>query len=120
MDLPGAVPQLISAVLDANPDTIVVTQSGTPFTMLPWAERVRTHLHSWYGGNETGSGLADVIFGDVNPSGKLPVSFPRRLEDTPTYLNFGSERGRVVYGESIYVGYRYYEKVMKDVLYPFG
>ncbi|KAH6884285.1 glycosyl hydrolase family 3 N terminal domain-containing protein [Thelonectria olida] len=108
------------AVLAAAPDTVLITQSGTPFTMLPWADRVKTHLHAWFGGNELGNGIADVLFGAVNPSGKLPLSFPRRVEDTPTYTNFGSERGQVMYGEGIYVGYRYYEKVLRDVLYPFG
>lgn len=120
MDLPGALPKLISAVLAANRNTVIVTQSGAPINMLPWSETATTHLHSWYGGNETGNGIADVIFGTVNPSGRLPISFPKRLNDNPTFLNFGSERGRVVYGESIYVGYRYYEKVGKDVLFPFG
>ena len=120
MELPRAVTQLITNVLEVNPDTIIVSQSGTPFNMLPWADSVKTHLHTWYGGNETGNGIADVLFGEVNPNGKLSLSFPRRLEDTPTYLNFGSEKGRVVYGESIYVGYRFYEKVCRDVLYPFG
>ncbi|KAF2009021.1 glycoside hydrolase family 3 protein [Aaosphaeria arxii CBS 175.79] len=120
MDLPGAVFRLFSAVIAAVPDTVVVTQSGTPFNMTPWADSVKTHLHAWFGGNETGNGIADILFGRVNPSAKLPLSFPRRIEDTPTYLNFGSERGRVVYGEGIYVGYRYYEKVLRDVLYPFG
>lgn len=119
MNLPGSLPRLVSAVLAAVPDTIVVTQSGTPFNML-WAEKAKTHLHAWLSGNETGNGIADVMFGTTSPSGKLPLSFPRRIEDTPTYLNFGSERGRVLYGEDIYVGYRYYEKVDRDVLYPFG
>ncbi|KAM0322149.1 hypothetical protein ACHAQA_009637 [Verticillium albo-atrum] len=120
MELPRAVPRLFAAVLAAAPDTIVVTQSGTPFNMLPWAENVKTHLHAWFGGNETGNGIADVLFGAVNPSGRLPLSFPRRIEDTPTYLNFGSERGQVTYGEGIYVGYKFYEKVDREVLYPFG
>ncbi|KAH7176383.1 glycosyl hydrolase family 3 N terminal domain-containing protein [Dactylonectria macrodidyma] len=119
MDPPESITKLISAVLDADPNAIMVSQSGSPFSM-PWADRSTTHLHAWFGGNETGNGIADVIFGRVNPSGKLPLSFPRRLEDTPTFLNFGSERGRVVYGESIYIGYRYYEKVLRDILYPFG
>ncbi|KAF5643018.1 beta-glucosidase K [Fusarium tjaetaba] len=119
MDLPGSLPRLASAVLAAAPDTIVVTQSGTPFGML-WAESAKTHVHAWLAGNETGNGLADVLFGATCPSGKLPLSFPRRIQDTPTFLNFGSERGRVIYGEDIYVGYRYYEKVDRDVLYPFG
>ena len=120
MDLPGAVSKLITAVVAVNPNAVVVSQSGTPINMLPWGDQVSTHVHSWYGGNEVGNGIADVLFGDVNPNGKLPLSFPRRIEDTPSYLNFGSERGRVEYGESIFVGYRYYEKVMRDVLYPFG
>ncbi|CEN61029.1 hypothetical protein ASPCAL07698 [Aspergillus calidoustus] len=120
MDLPATLPPLINAVLAAAPNTILVTQSGSPFNMLPWAEQVKTHCHIWFGGNEVGNGLADVLFGAVNPSGKLSLSFPRRIEDTPTYLNFGSDRGHVTYGEGIYVGYRYYEKVLRDVLYPFG
>jgi beta-glucosidase len=119
MDLPGSLSQLASAVLTAIPDAIVVTQSGTPFNML-WAEKANTHLHAWLAGNETGNGIADVLFGAISPSGKLPLSFPRRLQDTPTFLNFGSERGRVIYGEDIYVGYRYYEKVDRCVLFPFG
>ncbi|CAG9962004.1 unnamed protein product [Clonostachys byssicola] len=88
--------------------------------MLPWANTVKTHLHAWFGGNELGNGIADVLFGVVNPSGKLPLSFPRRIEDKPTFLNFGSERRQVIYGEGIYVGYKYYEKALLDVLYPFG
>ncbi|KAG5773278.1 hypothetical protein H9Q73_012177 [Fusarium xylarioides] len=119
MDLPGSLPRLASAVLAAVPDTIVVTQSGTPFNML-WAEGAKTHVHAWLAGNETGNGVADVLFGKTCPSGKLPLSFPRRIQDTPTFLNFGSERGRVIYGEDVYVGYRYYEKVERDVLYSFG
>ncbi|CEJ60846.1 hypothetical protein PMG11_09402 [Penicillium brasilianum] len=120
MDLPPAVTSLVTAVLDVAPDAIFITQSGTPFNMLPWANNLKTHLHAWFGGNELGNGIADVLFGVVNPSGRLPLSFPRRIEDTPTYLNFGSERGQVTYGEGIYVGYKYYEKVLRDVLYPFG
>jgi beta-glucosidase len=120
MDLPGAVPKLISSVVAANPNTVIITQSGSPINMLPWSDKATTQVHTWYGGNETGNGIADVLFGDVNPSAKLPMSFPRRLEDNPSYLCFGSERGSVVYGESIYVGYRYYEKIGKEVLFPFG
>jgi beta-glucosidase len=120
MDLPSTLPPLINAVIAAAPETILITQSGSPFNMLPWAETVNTHLHGWFGGNELGNGLADVLFGAVNPSGKLPLSFPRRIEDTPAYLNFGSDRGQVTYDEGIYVGYRYYEKVLRDVLHRFG
>ncbi|KFZ14141.1 hypothetical protein V501_03399 [Pseudogymnoascus sp. VKM F-4519 (FW-2642)] len=120
MDLPGNVSRLVSAVVEANPRTVVVTQSGTPINMLPWADKTTTQVHAWYGGNETGNGLADVLFGDVNANGRLPLSFPRRNADNPAFLNFRSEGGRVVYGEDIYVGYRYYEKVERAVLFPFG
>ena len=71
MDLPAGTDDLISRVLDANPDTVVVLQSGTPVTM-PWAEKVKAVMHAWYGGNETGHGIADVLFGDVNPVSHLP------------------------------------------------
>ncbi|KAK2794701.1 hypothetical protein FQN52_007471 [Onygenales sp. PD_12] len=119
MDLPPGSDELISAVIAANPKTAVVIQSGTPVTM-PWADNAQALLQAWYGGNEAGNGIADVLFGAVNPAGKLPLSFPRRLQDNPSYLNFRSERGRVLYGEDVYVGYRYYEKTQTPVLFPFG
>ncbi|PYH99014.1 beta-glucosidase J [Aspergillus ellipticus CBS 707.79] len=119
MDLPPGSNEMISRVLDANPNTIVVIQSGTPVTM-PWAHKTKALLHAWFGGNECGNGIADVLYGDVNPSAKLPVSFPVRLQDNPSYLNFRSERGRVLYGEDIYVGYRYYDKINLPPLFPFG
>jgi beta-glucosidase len=138
MDLPPGTDELISRVLDANADTVVVLQSGTPVTM-PWADKAKAIVHAWYGGNETGHGIADVLFGDVNPvsvvsshavserlltvvlqSGKLPLTFPRRLKDNPAYLNYRSEGGRVLYGEDVYVGYRYYEQVEVEPLFRFG
>ncbi|OOF92137.1 glycoside hydrolase family 3 protein [Aspergillus carbonarius ITEM 5010] len=119
MELPPGTDEMISRVLDANPNTIVVLQSGTPVTM-PWVHKAKALLHAWFGGNECGNGIADILYGDVNPSAKLPVSFPVRLQDNPSYLNFRSERGRVLYGEDIYVGYRYYEKVNLAPLFPFG
>ncbi|KGO68820.1 Glycoside hydrolase family 3 [Penicillium italicum] len=109
MDLPPGSDELISRVLEANPNAVVVIQSGTPVTM-PWAQNTKALVQAWFGGNECGNGIADVLYGDVNPSGKLPITFPRRLQDNPSYLNFRSERGRVLYGEDIYVGYRYFEK----------
>jgi beta-glucosidase len=87
---------------------------------MPWASSANAIMHAWYGGNETGNAIADVLYGQVNPSGKLPLSFPIRVEDNPAFLNFGSERGRTIYGEDVYVGYRFYEKTKKDVLFPFG
>ncbi|KAH7375385.1 beta-glucosidase [Plectosphaerella cucumerina] len=119
MDLPGHLDELISAVGKANPNTVVVNQSGTPVTM-PWIDDVAGLVQAWYGGNETGNAIADVLFGDVNPSGKLSLSFPRRLQDNPAFLNYRSEFARVFYGEDVYVGYRYYEFADRAVLFPFG
>jgi beta-glucosidase len=119
MDLPGRTDELVSAIADVNPNVVVVLQSGTPVTM-PWAYKVSTLIQAWYGGNETGSAIADVLFGDVNPSGKLPLSFPFHNEHNPAYLNYRSEHGRVLYGEDIYVGYRFYEATKRRVQFPFG
>ncbi|KAI9371250.1 glycosyl hydrolase family 3 N terminal domain-containing protein [Aspergillus egyptiacus] len=119
MDLPPGTDNMISKVLDANPNAVIVIQSGTPVTM-PWAHKAKSILQAWFGGNECGNAIADILYGNVNPSAKLPLSFPVRLQDNPSYLNFRSERGRVLYGEDIYVGYRYYEKVQLAPLFPFG
>ncbi|OOO07342.1 glycoside hydrolase family 3 domain protein [Aspergillus oryzae] len=119
MSLPPHTDQLIERVLAAIPNTIIVLQSGTPVEM-PWIHQAKAVMHAWYGGNETGNAIADVIFGDVNPSGKLPLTFPRRLKDNPTYFNYRSEGGRVLYGEDVYVGYRFYDEADIDPLFPFG
>lgn len=119
MDLPGHSDTLIDAVLETNPNTVVVIQSGTPVTM-PWAHKAKAILQAWYGGNELGNAIADVIFGKTNPSGKLPMTFPKLLEDNPTYLNFSPDIARALYGEDIFVGYRFYEKMRKTPLFAFG
>lgn len=119
MDLPPAITSLITAILAAAPNAIIINQSGTPVTM-PWAPSANALLHAWYGGNETGRGIADIVFGDVNPSGKLSLSWPADVRHNPTYVNWGSTKGRVLYGEDVYVGYKYYEKVGREVLFPFG
>lgn len=77
-------------------------------------------MQAWYGGNETGNAIADVLFGDVTPSGKLSLSFPKRLQDNPAFLNYRSEFARTLYGEDVYIGYRYYEFADREVLFPFG
>lgn len=120
MDLPPGVDDLITAVVAANPKgTVVVNQSGTPVTM-PWADKVGAIVQAWYGGNETGNAIADVLFGDVNPSGKLSLSWPVRVQDNPAFLNFRTEGRRTIYGEDVYVGYRFYEFTDREVLFPFG
>ncbi|KAH8899447.1 glycoside hydrolase family 3 protein [Thozetella sp. PMI_491] len=121
MDLPsdGSQDRLVEAVVNANPKTVVVNQSGSPVTM-PWADKVPTILQAWYQGQEAGNALADVLFGIKNPSGKLPCTFPRRLEDTPAYHNWPGENLDVVYGEGLYIGYRHYDRVKVAPLFPFG
>lgn len=120
MDLPPGIDDMISRVLDVAADkTVIVNQSGTPVTM-PWVDQANAIVHGWYGGNETGHGIADVLFGEVNPSGKLSLSWPRDVRHNPAYLNYASVGGRVLYGEDVYVGYRFYEKTGREVLFPFG
>lgn len=121
MDLPkhGSQDRLIEAVLEANHKTIVVNQSGTPVAM-PWADKVPAIIQAWYQGQEAGNALADVLFGRQSPSGKTPTTFPRRLEDNPTYHNWPGENFKVVYGEGIYIGYRHYERMKISPLFPFG
>ncbi|KAI8624219.1 glycoside hydrolase family 3 protein [Xylariaceae sp. FL1651] len=121
MDLPsdGSQDRLIEAVLKANPRTVVVNQSGSPVTM-PWADNVPAIIQAWYQGQEAGNALADVLFGRRNPSGKLPCTFPRRLEDTPAYHNWPGENLQVLYGEGLYIGYRHYDRVNVEPLFPFG
>ena len=77
-------------------------------------------LQAWYSGQEAGNAIADVLFGDVNPSGRLPTTLPRRLKDNPAYINYPGENGKVHYGEGIFVGYRYYDKKGVTPLFPFG
>ncbi|GAA5990718.1 hypothetical protein JCM10908_003203 [Rhodotorula pacifica] len=120
--LPGATDELVKAVLAANPNTIVVNQSGTPVDF-PWLEQASTLVQTFFGGNELGNGLADVLFGKVNPSGKLPLTFGKRLEDNPSFHSFGitsDTPGKVVYSEGIYVGYRHYDRARLAPAFPFG
>ncbi|KAJ5759007.1 glycoside hydrolase superfamily [Penicillium odoratum] len=118
MALPGAQAKLIKLVSEANSNVVLVTQSGTPVEA-PW-DSVSAALHSWYGGNEGSQVIADVLFGKINPSGKLPFSWPHRTEDNPAFLNHRSDEGRCIYGEDIFVGYRFYERTRRQVQWPFG
>lgn len=119
MKLPGAQDELIRRVAKANKNTIVVLNVGSPVEM-PWIDKVPAVLQLWYNSQEQGNALADILFGDENPSGKLPTTFPVRLEDNPAYINYPGENGKVRYGEGIFVGYRYYDKKNIAPLFPFG
>jgi beta-glucosidase len=118
MDLTGRQNELVEAVLAANPNTVVVLNAGSPLR-LPWAEKVPALLETFYPGLEGGSAIARVLLGEVNPSGKLSTTFPKRLEDTPAYINYPGGK-QVRYGEGIFIGYRYYD--MRDLApaFPFG
>ncbi|WP_243076467.1 glycoside hydrolase family 3 C-terminal domain-containing protein [Microbacterium sp. SS28] len=119
IDLPADQLTLIEAVVAANPRTVVVLSNGS-VVALPFAERVPAIVEAWLLGQAGGSATADVLFGDVNPSGKLTETIPHRLEDTPAFLNFPGEDGHVRYGEGLFVGYRWYDARRMDVAFPFG
>ncbi|KAF4446960.1 hypothetical protein F53441_9431 [Fusarium austroafricanum] len=119
MDLPGRSNEFISAIAAVNSNTIVVNQTGSPITM-PWKDEVSAIVQAWYQGQEQGNCLADVLLGTVNPSGKLPITFPKRIEDTPPYDNYPGENDVTYYGENIYAGYRFYDHRKIEPLFPFG
>ncbi|MEE8390480.1 MAG: glycoside hydrolase family 3 C-terminal domain-containing protein [Anaerolineae bacterium] len=119
MELAGDQVELIEKVAAANPNTVVVLNTGSPITM-NWLDKVAAVVQAWYPGQEAGNSIADVLFGDVNPSGKLPQTFPKRIQDNPAYINYPGENGKVHYGEGIFVGYRYYDKKDIEPLFPFG
>jgi beta-glucosidase len=118
MELPRQQNELIRAVAEVNANTIVVLNCGSPVTM-PWVDDVPAVVLAFYPGQEGGHAIADVLSGEVNPSGKLSVTFPKRYEDNPTFINYPGTR-EVRYGEGIFVGYRYYDKKDVEPLFPFG
>lgn len=121
----GSQDRLIAAVTKANPNTIVVNMTGVPVET-PWLNNVAAFVQAWFAGQESGNAILDVLLGEVSPSGKLPVSWPRRIEHTPCYGNFGSdsaESRQVEYKEGVNVGYRHYDRqydTEREVLFPFG
>ncbi|MGB8213102.1 MAG: glycoside hydrolase family 3 C-terminal domain-containing protein [Anaerolineales bacterium] len=120
MELMGKQNELIAAVAAANPRTVVVLNVGAPVSM-PWVDQVAGIVQAYYPGMENGNAVANVLLGKVNPSGKLPVTFPVRLEDSPAFINASYPGCREVnYGEGIFVGYRYYDKKGVTPLFPFG
>lgn len=119
MELVGEQAALIAAVSAANPNTVVVVQTGSPIAM-PWLSTPAAVLQAWFCGQECGNAIADVLLGKVDASGRLPQTFPMRLQDNPAYINYPGENGKVRYGEGIFVGYRYYDKKEIAPLFPFG
>lgn len=119
LNLPEEQNRLIAEVCTVQPNTIVVLANGAPVTM-PWVKDVSAILEVYLSGDGAGEAAMNLLFGKTNPCGKLAESFPLRLEDTPSYLNFPGEKGVVQYKEDIFVGYRYYDKKAMPVLFPFG
>lgn len=122
MSLPYGQDKLISEILKVNPNTLVVINCGTPVEMGDWLDKVPALLQCGYPGMETGNVLEEVIFGKVNPSGKITYTFPKKLKDSPAHqLNaYPGSRGRVVYREGLLVGYRYFDTKNVEPLFPFG
>ena len=100
--LPGRTDELVQRIAEVNKNTVVVIQAGSAVTM-PWVDSVPSIVHAWYLGNTTGEAIAQVLFGDVNPAGRLPLTFPKRLEDVPSYASFSLENGKVRYSEDLMV-----------------
>lgn len=119
MSMPDCQNLLIEKIAEVQPNTIVVLHNGSPVEM-PWISKVKAVLEAYLGGQAVGSAEYDILFGKVNPSARLPETFPVKLEDNPSYLNFPGEKDKVEYKEGIFVGYRYYDKKKMDVLFPFG
>lgn len=119
MKLPVNQTELIKAIIEVQPNTVIVLHNGSPIEM-PWINEVKGVIELYLGGQAVGASTVDILYGDVNPSGRLPETFPIKLEDNPSYLFYGGEKDNVEYREGIFVGYRYYDKKNIDVLYPFG
>ena len=118
MKLTGKQDELIESILKVNQNTIVIMNTGSPIEM-PWVNQSPAILQVWLPGQEGGNAIANVIFGNVNPSGKLPVTFPKILEDNPSHGYYPGDK-KVLYDEGIYVGYRHYDTKNVDPLFPFG
>ncbi len=120
LEMTEAQVRLIRAVADVQPATVVIVNGGSAVAMADWIEAVPAVLMAWLPGQAGGGAIAEILYGVVNPSGKLAETFPLRLKDTPAYLNYPGENGTVRYGEGLFIGYRYYDAVERDVLFPFG
>jgi beta-glucosidase len=119
LDLPGRQVELIRAVAAANKKTIVLVNTGAPVDM-SWANEVPSVMQIWFGGQEMGHAVVDVLLGEADPGGRLPTTIPERIEHTPAYGNFPGEHGQVRYGEGVFIGYRWYEARHLPVRFPFG
>ena len=120
LDLTEQQVALIKTVSAVQPNTVVVLNTGSPVAMTEWIDGVAAVIEAWMMGQAGGAAVAQVLFGEVNPSGKVAETFPLKIEDTPAYLNWPGDHHEVHYGEGLYTGYRYYDARRVPVLFPFG
>jgi beta-glucosidase len=120
LELPAGQDDLILAIARANKNTVVVLHSGGPVLMGRWLGQVPSVLEAWYPGQQIGQAVAAILFGDANPSGKLPVTFLQRWADSPAYGNYPGKNLTVEYAEGIYVGYRHFDRKNIAPAFPFG
>ena len=118
MRLPECQNRLITEILKVQPNTVIVLHNGSPVEM-PWLGEIKGLLETYLGGQAGGAAAANILYGKINPSGKLAETMPLKLSDNPSYLNFGGGE-KVEYREGIFVGYRYYDTKEMDVAFPFG
>ena len=111
--------ELIEKVCDLNKNTVVVLNTGSPCEM-SWVDKANSILQCWFPGQEFGNSLSDVLFGEVNPSGKLPTTFPKNLSDTPAYSTYPGKDLQMDYEEGLFIGYRWYDREEIDPLFAFG
>jgi beta-glucosidase len=120
LDLTSQQVALIKAVCAVQPNTIAILNNGAPVVMSEWIDGTAAVLEAWMMGQAGGGAIADVLYGKVNPSGRLAETFPLKLVDTPAYINYPGGNGEVRYGEGIFIGYRYYDTKQVPVQFPFG
>lgn len=119
-ELPGEQVRLIREVAAVCKRTIVLVQAGTPIEMASWIDSVQAVLYTWYQGQELGNAAAGVLCGQFNPSGRLPVTFPQRIEDCPAFSSFPGEQNETYYSEGLFVGYRWWDLLSIQPLFSLG
>jgi beta-glucosidase len=120
IDLPANQTALVASLAAANPNLVAVLANGSVVRLSTWDHHARAILECWLGGQAAGGAIADLLLGAANPSGRLAETVPLRLQDSPSHLTFPGEQGHVRYGEGVFVGYRGYDALDRQVSYPFG